>query len=59
MNGGETSVALIVGGANAVKDGVAVIATEIFDFAMGKFLEGPPLKEGERERCWRLLFAVP
>jgi len=42
--GASVSVALIAAG--VTDDNKPVLATELFDFALGKFVEGPKLPDG-------------
>ncbi len=59
VNGGETSVALIVGGVNTEADaGNGVLPSEIFDFALGRFVEGPPLQQGDGEEAASVVAVV-
>jgi len=44
LSGGDKGVALIVGGKDG--KGEAVLDTEVYDFAQGKYMQGPKLERG-------------
>jgi len=47
--GASVSVALVAAG--VANSGKLVLSTELFDFSLGKFVEGPPLPKGNNLTC--------